>query len=117
MKKLNDYINLIDLRRWKKQKDILLELSREYAIHTTAREWRAQVERWNKRFANGEVDTYITHSNSLGFKATNEYSEAKIGRDDYMKRAVNMFQKARECDKAFKQHANYQMDFEKGELV
>ena len=110
-------IELIDLTNWKKQKDIILELHREWGINISSREWRSQVEKWNKKFANDEVEYYITHSNSKGFKATKEYNEAKIARNDYLKRAFNMIKKANECDKAFKQKANYQIDFEKGELI
>lgn len=107
-------IGLIDLTNWKKQKDIILELHREYGININPRKWRKEVENWNKRFANDEVDYYITHSNSKGFKATVDYKEAKIARNDYLKRAFNMMRKARECDKAFQQRSNYQFDFEEG---
>lgn len=107
-------IEMIDLTEWKKQKEILLELHREYGINISSREWRTQVEKWNKMFADGEVDTYITHSNSKGFKATKDYKEAKIARNDYLKRAFNMLRKAHECDKAFLQKSNYMFDFEKG---
>lgn len=107
-------IGLIDLTNWKKQKDIILELHREYGININPRKWRKEVENWNKRFANDEVDYYITHSNSKGFKATIDYKEAKIARNDYLKRAFNMMRKARECDKAFQQRSNYQFDFEEG---
>lgn len=110
-------IELINLSDWKKQKDIILELHREYGININSRKWRTAVEKWNKRFANGEVEYYITHSNSQGFKATKSYEEAKIGRNDYIKRAVNMLNKAKECDKAFQVKNNYQIDFEKGEII
>lgn len=110
-------IELLDLSNWKKQKEIIFELHREYAININPREWRNAVESWNKKFANGEVDYYITHSNVKGFKATRDYKEAKVARDDYMKRAFNMLKKARQCDKAFGHLNNYKMDFEKGEIV
>lgn len=109
-------IDLINLTKWKKQAEILTELHREYGINLTSREWRSEVEKNNKRFAIGEAQFYITHSNSKGFKATRDYQEAKIGRNDYVKRAINMLRKARECDKAFKVINNLQMDFEEGEI-
>lgn len=109
-------IERVDLSTWKKQKNILLELHREYGINITAREWRIAVEKWNKKFASGEVDFYITHSNK-GFKATRDYEEARLGRDDYLKRAFNMLKKARSCDKAFGQLKNFKFDFEKGEII
>ena len=112
-------VDLIDLSDWKKLKDIRFELHREYGINLSedAREWRTAVEKWNKKFANGEVDYFITHSNSKGFKATRDYNEAQIARNDYMKRAFNMLKKARECDKTFGCLHNYKIDFEKGEII
>lgn len=109
-------VDLIDLSKWKKQKDIILELHREYGINISSREWRIQVEKWNRRFANGEVDFYIAHSNTKGFKATTNYQEALISINDYKKRAFNMLAKARDCDKAFGNLHNFQIDFEKGEI-
>lgn len=111
-----ELIELIDLTNWKKQKDIILELHREWGINITSREWRMQVENWNKKFADGKVGYYITHSNSKGYKATTDYQEALIGRNDYVKRAINMLQKARNCDKAFGKLNNLKFDLEKGEI-
>lgn len=108
-------VDLIDLSKWKKQKDIIIELHRECGINISPREWRKQVECWNERFANGEVDFYITHSNHLGFKATRDYQEAKIARNDYLKRARNMIAKAKACDKAFSVIDNIQFEFSEGE--
>lgn len=108
---------LINLDNWKKQKEIIEELHREYCIVINSRQWRKAVEIWNKKFVNGEVNVYITHSNSKGFKATTSYEEAKFARNDYFKRGVNMLKKARECDIAFRQKCNYQIDFEKGEII
>ena len=108
---------MIDLSDWKNQKDIILELHRDSAINITPREWRFQVEKWNKLFASGEVDYYITHSNSKGFKATRDYNEAKIGRDDYLKRSFNMLKKARECDKAFGNLHNFKFNFDEEKIV
>ncbi len=110
-------IELIDLTNWKKQKDIIFELHHEHGINISSREWRSQVEKWNKKFADGIVNYYITHSNEKGFKATTDYSEAKIARNDYLKRAYTMIKKAAECDRAFREKVNYKMDFEEGELI
>ena len=107
-------IELIDLSNWKKQKEILTDLHREYGINISSREWRNQIEKWNEKFANGEVEYYITHSNSKGFKATADYKEARIARNDYLKRAFNMMRKARACDKAFRQRSNFKFDFNEG---
>lgn len=110
-------IEKIDLTQWKKQKKILFELHREWGINVSSREWRKEVENWNKRFVDGEVDFYITHSNSLGYKATKNYEEARIAINDYKKRAFNMLKKAFDCDKTFGNKNNYKIDFEKGEII
>ena len=106
---------LINLSDWKKQKEILYELHIEWGINITSREWRTFVEKHNKKFADGESDFYITHS-SKGFKATREYAEAKMARNDYVKRALNMLNKAKECDKAFRQKCNYKKKKKKGTI-
>lgn len=109
-------IEYVDLREWKKQQDIILELHRENGINITPREWRNQVEKWNRKFAEGDVDYYITHSNIKGFKATRDYEEAKVARNDYIKRAINMLNKAKACDKAFGVIDNYKFDYKTGEI-
>lgn len=109
-------VELIDLTKWKKQKEILLELHREFGINITSREWRTAVEKWNKLFASGDVSFYITHS-SKGFKATTDYQEALLSIKDYQKRAFNMLEKANTCKKAFVRLENYKFDFEKGEII
>ncbi len=108
-------INLIDLSKWKKQKEIILELHREYGINVSSREWRLQVEKHNKKFANGEANYYITHSNSKGYKATTDYREALEAKNDYLKRARNMIEKARDCDYGFRHLGNPQLDLGEGE--
>ena len=77
---------------------------------------RLLFEKQNQQFIEGNAEYYITHS-SLGYKLTKDYKEAKVARDDYLKRAFNMIKKAHDCDKAFNQRCNYKIDFEKGILV
>lgn len=109
-------IELIDLKNWKKQKEIIFELHREYGINITSREWRTQVEKHNRKFASGDVDFYIAHSTSKGFKATKDYKEALESRNDYLKRAINMIAKAKECDYGFRHLGMQKIDFEEGGL-
>lgn len=109
-------IELLDLSNWRKQKEIILELHREYGINISSREWRSQVEKWNERFVNGEVKFYIAHSNTMGYKATTDYQDALISINDYRKRAYNMLTKASNCAKAFGNLHNFKIDFEKGEI-
>ncbi len=112
-------IDYIDLSDWKTKKQIIFELYHEHGINISedGREWREAVEKWNKKFSSKAVPFYITHSNTKGYKATTDYSEAKLARNDYIKRGVNMIKKARECDKAFNLRNNFQIDFETGELI
>ena len=49
-------IELIDLKNWKKQKNILDELYIKYNISISSREWRKQVKNWNEKWGNGEVE-------------------------------------------------------------
>ena len=108
-------IESVNLNNWKKQKQIIFELHGN-GINISSRTWRNEVEKWNKRFYEGEVSFYISHSNK-GFKATTEYAEAKLARDDYITRALDMLKKARDCDKSFRQFHNFKIDFEKGEII
>lgn len=107
-------VELVDLSDWKKQNEIIIYLHREHGVNISSRQWRIAVEKWNEKFAKGETDYYITHSNKFGYKATKEYQEAKIARNDYLKRACNMIQKAKACDKAFNIKNNLMFDFKEG---
>lgn len=109
-------ITKVNLSNWKTQKEILVELNREWGLNVSSRTWRMAVERWNMKFAENEVPYYITHSNIMGYKATTDYKEARIARNDYLKRAFNMLRKAHDCDIAFQHKKNYMFDFEAGEV-
>lgn len=110
-------IEMVDLSNWKKQKEIIDELFIKYNININSRKWRAEVERWNKLWANGDVPYYITHSNQLGFKATTNYEEAKIGRNDYLSRLKANKNNILNCDNGFQKMFNYKIDFETGEII
>lgn len=110
-------IGLIDLSIWKKQKEIIDELYTKYNININSRKWRIEVEKWNKRWSNGEAPFYITHSNSLGFKATTDYKEAKIGRNDYLSRLKANRENILNCDRGFEKFNNCKIDFETGEVL
>ena len=96
-------INYVDLSDWKKMKDIKIELHRDYGINISkdGREWRNEVKKWNKLWSTGDVSYYITHSNSKGYKATVNYEEAKIARNDMISRGKSCFESARDCDEGF----------------
>ena len=109
-------IELVDLSTWKKQKEIIDDLFTKYNINITSRQWRMQVEKWNKLWSCGEAPYYITHSSSLGFKSTTDYKEAKIGRNDYLSRLKANRENILNCDKGFEKFNNCKIDFETGEV-
>lgn len=112
-------VELINLRKWKKQKEIILELHREYGINISrdGREWREAVKQWNQKWRYGEVPYYVTHSNTFGFKATTDYREAKIARKDYIARLKAIRQNIINCDEGFERMYNIKIDFETGEIL
>lgn len=107
-------VDLIELSNWKKQKEILSELHREYGINISSREWRNAVVDWNKKWANGEVDFCITHSNIKGYKATNDVKEAQIAINDFRSRRNKMYQREKDIIQGFERKSMYQFDFEEG---
>ena len=109
-------IELIDLSQWKKQKEIIVGLHREYGINISARMWRNEVNKWNKRWACGDVPYCITHSPRDGFKATDDFEEACIAIKDYRARIGQMFKREKEILEGFKIKNNYQIDIESGEI-
>lgn len=111
-------INQIDLSNWKKMKDIKLELHRECGINISkdGREWRDEVKKWNKLWSTGNVPYYVAHS-SKGYKATTDFKEAKIARNDMISRGKSCFESVRDCDAGFEHLNNYKIDFETGEII
>ena len=102
-------VDLIDLKNWKKQKDIILELHREYGINISSREWRIQVEKWNKKWAEGKKDFCITHSNLYGYKATTSFEEAMIAINDFRSRRRKMYQREKDIIQGFQNRNQCQL--------
>lgn len=109
-------IELVDLSDWKKQKDILDELYKKYNINISSRKWRSEVEKWNKKWGSGEVDYCITHSASLGFKATTEYSDVIIGVNDYNSRIKKMYFSKKNMIQGLEKNKNLKIDLDSGEI-
>lgn len=109
---IKDYL----LKDWHKQSEILTELFKQ-GITINDRQWRIEVNRHNDLFKNHEVDFYITHSNCKGYKATRDYTEALVGRNDYLSRALDMLKKVKDCDKGFNTKDNLRFDLEKEEII
>lgn len=112
-------IELIDLSDWKKMRDIRLELHREYGINLSrdGREFRFAKEKWNKEFSNGNKPYYIAHSNSKGYKAVTDISEAEEGFADLISRSRKMENEVRGAVKGFQLLKNQKFNFEKGEIA
>lgn len=109
-------VGQVDLRNWKKQKEILDELYKYFNINISSREWRKAVEEWNKKWAEGEVDYCVIQSSAKGFKATNDLKEAYIAINDFRSRIRKMHARQKAILQGFKAKNNYKLDFEKGEL-
>lgn len=109
-------IDLVDLKKWKKQSEILDELYTKYNVNISARAWRNQVKKWNKRWELGEVDYCVTHSNQLGFKATTDLKEAMIAVNDFRSRRNEMYKNEKAILGGFVSKMNLKIDFEKGEI-
>ena len=107
-------IELVDLRDWKKQKEIISDLYVFHNIDMSPRRWRMLVQEWNDKWANGQVDYCITHSNQLGFKATTDIDEALIAINDFRSRRHNMYLREKAIIDGFRSLSNYKIDFEEG---
>lgn len=107
-------VDLVELSDWKKQKDIIIELHRDYGINISSRKWRKIVANWNKKWANGEVNCCITHSNIKGYKTTHDINEAQIAINDFRSRRRKMYQREKDILEGFHKRNMYQFDFEEG---
>lgn len=105
-------IELLDLSKWKKQKDIILELHREWGVNITPREWRSQVEKWNKNWGEGKTNFCITHSNVYGYKATTDVEEAFIAINDFRSRRKKMAANEQAIINGFRLKAKHKLDEE-----
>lgn len=112
-------IELIDLKDWKKMKDIKFELHREFGINISrdGREFRYAKEKWNKEFSNGNKPYYIAHSNSKGYKAVTDIKEAEEGLADLISRSRKMENEVKGAMKGFQLLKNRKFNFESGEII
>jgi len=110
-------IELVDLSKWKKQKEILDELYSKYNINISSRTWRSQVEKWNKKWGEGLVEYCITHSPNYGFKATTDFKDVMVGIKDYESRIKKMYLTKRNLIQGFIKKFNLKIDLETGEII
>lgn len=93
------------LQEYRKSKDILIFLNAFYQGDTkkvSSRQFRKAKEIWNDMFFEGKVDQILVHSNSKGYKLTNDPEEIMEMRNDYNSRARDMYYKVRQIDKYIK---------------
>lgn len=104
----------MDLKNWTKQRSILKDLYVKHNIDISPRQWRHYVKHWNDKWAMGETDYCITHSNQLGFKATTDLDEAMIAVNDFRSRRKNMYLREKAILDGFKNKFNLKIDFDEG---
>ena len=108
-------IDYVDLRDWKKKKEILSELFENYG-KVDERTWRLYVAEYNTRFWEHEVDTFIVHS-AKGYKLTNDKDEICNSLGDMKKRSLNMLWKYSRTMKALGEKDNIMLDLKEMEIM
>lgn len=101
---LQDY-----LQEWRNKKDVLKFLKTFYG-ETNERQFRIEKEKWNKKYFNHEVNQCLVHSNTKGYKLTNDPKEIIEMETDFIKRAKDMFYKAYYIRQARIENNNYSFD-------
>lgn len=105
----------IDLRDWKKKKQIIKELEAKGEI-TDERVIRLHIEKHNILYCQGVNEDYIIHSNK-GYKKTKDREEILASLNDYRKRALNMLWKCSQTKKAMNEKDNLRFELEEMELI
>ncbi len=98
------------LQDYRKKKDIMKYLKIVYNEKVDERQFRLEKAEWNKKYFNHEVDKCLVHSNSKGYKLTNDPKEIIEMETDFIKRAKDMLYKAYHIKKARLENNNYSFD-------
>lgn len=106
---------LLDLKEWKKKKDILKELKKN-GVRMSERAFRKAVELHNKKYFAHETDKYLAHS-VKGYKLTDNKEEIIASAKDYRTRAFNQLVKASKTLKAMGENDNIRLEIKDGEFV
>lgn len=104
LERINEVLSLTE---WKKKKEILNELRKEFDI--SERQFRKYIEQNNKLFGQGKVDYYIAHS-SRGYKKTFNWEEMSKSIADNRKRAITMLVDCSKAEKAFQRRNQIKME-------
>lgn len=108
--------NLEDfLQEWRKKSEILKFLSNidywdyedKKAYDNNDRKFRNEKKLWNKLFREHKVKQYLAHSNSKGYKLTDDSNEMIDAENDYIKRGRNDLYEAYSNRKARLENNNY----------
>lgn len=94
------------LQEWRNKSDVLTEL-KTFNEKVNEREFRIAKEKWNELYFIHQVDKCLVHSNSKGYKLTDDPYEIIEMETDFIKRAKDMFYKAYTCKKARLENNNY----------
>ena len=104
LERINEVLSLTE---WKKKKEILNELRKEFDI--PERQFRKYVEQNNKLFGQGKVDYYIAHS-CRGYKKIFNWEEMSKSIADNRKRAITMLVDCSKAEKAFQRRNQIKME-------
>jgi len=109
---LTDY-----LQEWHTKDEILKEYGEIIGLHRFGkkdenqfRAFRKEKEEYNKKYFNHEVNQCLVHSNTKGYKLTNDPKEIIEMETDFIKRAKDMFYKAYHIKQARIENNNYSFD-------
>lgn len=105
----------LDLKDWKKKKDILKEL-KSNGVTMSERTWRKAVELHNKKYFEHETDKYLAHS-SKGYKLTTDKDEVIASARDYRKRAMDLLVKSSKTLKAMGENDNMRLEIKDGAFI
>nr|DAU67706.1 MAG TPA: hypothetical protein [Caudoviricetes sp.] len=106
---------LLDLKEWKKKKDILKELKNN-GVRMSERAWRKSVELHNKRYFEHQTDKYLAHS-VKGYKLTADKDEIIASAKDYRTRAFNQLVKASKTLRVMGENDNIRLEIKNGEFI
>lgn len=109
-------LEYVDLTNWKHKDVIIKELFMQNFL-VSERELRREIKKYNARFYNHEIDTFIVHSNSKGYKLTKDVEEIKESIKDNRKRALNMLYEESKIRKAIGENYNLQLIIKDNEFI
>lgn len=109
-------LEYVDLTNWKHKNEIIKDLFMQNFL-VDERELRREIKKYNAKFYNHEIDTFIVHSNSKGYKLTKDVEEIKESIKDNRKRALNMLYEESRVKKALGENYNLQLLIKDNEFV